>query len=394
MPPKKKGTRAQKRQQKTSKTNASVRSKKAKNSDNDKEINTEKIIEEVVEVEVNDDNQEARQQEVPMTSTSFTVTIPPDAHMSTGAAAGTSVNGMLDNTHIRSETQNISVNSNSLWGSALPTESIVNSLSGLHSIGASNSTVPDLTLSPDDDIEAHVPMPLRQKIWKNEYLNLSLMLKGSIELSEYCFGGPIYTDRITGQLITKPQKVNDKISNIDQYTDAFLIYMSIYLQKYPTHAPQMLKYLKTLRSAARTGNGWLTYDEQFRLRRAVNPSMSWGEINTTLWLTTVGTQNDVGGRTSGKLNNVNKISLPCFAFNDGACQWRNCKYLHVCSICSESNHTKYTCNRQQVNQNNQRSANSATSNAQLAPSSFRPQRFPGPRQPEQRFIPRAYPHQR
>lgn len=257
-------------------------------------VTSTEVHEEIVEVEE------------PASTCTFTVTVPPEnltrtasvtlpsegnmnVTPATNLVACTAVNATQGNVNLNNQTQCIPVESNSLWGPTLPTTSVV---SGLDNIGMTNNTIPNLTTSPEDDIEVHVPMPLRQKIWKNEYINLSLMLKGSVELSEYCFGGPIYTDKFTGQLITKPQKNNEKITNVDQYTDAFLIYMSIYLQQYPSHASQMLKYLKTIRSAARTSHGWITYDEQFRLRRAINPSMLWGDINTTLWLTTVGMQSD------------------------------------------------------------------------------------------------------
>ena len=42
-----------------------------------------------------------------------------------------------------------------------------------------------------DEIFAHVPKTLRQQICKWEYINLALLLKGGIELKDFCSGGSL-----------------------------------------------------------------------------------------------------------------------------------------------------------------------------------------------------------
>ena len=37
-----------------------------------------------------------------------------------------------------------------------------------------------------DEVYVHIPMCLRQHIWRGEYINLALLLKGAVELSRYC----------------------------------------------------------------------------------------------------------------------------------------------------------------------------------------------------------------
>ena len=178
-----------------------------------------------------------------------------------------------------------------------------------------------------------------------------MLLKGSSELNDFCYGGAIYTDPVTGQLQTKPSNGKEKIKNIEQFTDAFMIFMSIYLKRFPNDAIPMLQYIKILRTAAYTspGNGWINYDEQFRLRKAINPNAPWGELKSALWLTTVGS----GSYNYHNSNNYNtgvqqntqqqKIQLPCFDYNSGQCSWRNCKYLHVCALCKMNNHVEANC---------------------------------------------------
>ena len=57
---------------------------------------------------------------------------------------------------------------------------------------------------------------------------------------------------------------------------AFLIYMSVYLEVHSSRAIQMLKYVDTVRSAAQQfgGMGWKTYNIQFHLKQAMNPTQS------------------------------------------------------------------------------------------------------------------------
>ena len=44
----------------------------------------------------------------------------------------------------------------------------------------------------DDDLSAHVPKQLRQKIWENKYINIALLLKGNAELAEIFSGGLLH----------------------------------------------------------------------------------------------------------------------------------------------------------------------------------------------------------
>ena len=80
---------------------------------------------------------------------------------------------------------------------------------------------------------------------------------------------------------------NVRITSIEQWTSAFLVFSSIYLMRHADRARQLLKYADTIRSAAfrRVGFGWRDYDVQFRLRQARMPARSWASIDAELWLT-------------------------------------------------------------------------------------------------------------
>jgi hypothetical protein len=71
----------------------------------------------------------------------------------------------------------------------------------------------------------------------------------------------------------KLRVVNDKPSTsltIDKWTSAFIVFMSVMLEKYRTRYQELLKYFKDIRlAAARSPSGWHQYDEQFRLCMAL-----------------------------------------------------------------------------------------------------------------------------
>ena len=137
-----------------------------------------------------------------------------------------------------------------------------------------------------DGLALHVPMQLKEKIWNNEYVNLSLLLKGNIELNDFCSGGLIHLNE-SGILETRPKSVKQAVSTISEWTDAFIIFCSIYWLKYPNAAQDMLKYMSIVREAAcRFGVvSWRSYDQQFRLRQSnALTRQSWGSINSELWV--------------------------------------------------------------------------------------------------------------
>ena len=194
-----------------------------------------------------------------------------------------------------------------------------------------------------DDIFSHVPVQLCQKIWANEYINLALLLKNSVELRDFFSSGVLHLTG-GGRLEMKPESTaKDKVSNIEKWTDAFLIFSSIYLKRYPNKSQELLQYMSIIREAASRSStlSWRSYDEQFRLRQALSVQ-SWGKINSDLWLRVM-----TSSTAQSTITNVGQTDLhtkgTCFDFNDGFCGRLNCKFSHVCSHCSASSHGRVTC---------------------------------------------------
>ena len=230
-----------------------------------------------------------------------------------------------------------------------------------------------------DDIASHVPEQLCKKIWAHEYINLALLLKGSVELQDLFSTGVVHLTG-KGQLEARPQvNTKDKVPNIEKWTDAFLIFASIYLKRYPSKIQEILQYMNIIREAASRSVTftWRSYDEQFRLRQE-SEVQSWGKINSDLWLrlmtsSTVTSnipQNTqpgalTGGRSStGNSQYDNHVLGTCFDFNDGFCPRTVCKFKHICSNCNNPSHGRVTCFKQST-------ANSRGSYANRGGSNFR-----------------------
>ena len=107
-------------------------------------------------------------------------------------------------------------------------------------------------------------------------MDLAVLLKQARDLRT----DPHFTGELViknGQLVIEKRHLKS-INNIHTWTTAFLIYMSIYLEKFPGKAQELIKYMHSIRLAAgRPGHlGWSKYDEQFRLKKERHPTSSWG----------------------------------------------------------------------------------------------------------------------
>ena len=205
-----------------------------------------------------------------------------------------------------------------------------------------------------EDISSHVPTQLCKKIWAHEYINISLLLKGSVELQDLFSSGVVHLTG-KGHLEARPVvNTKDKVTSIEKWTDAFLIFASIYLKRFPSKTQEILQYMNIIREAASRSATftWRSYDEQFRLRQESEVE-SWGKINSDLWLrlmtssTVTAPQASTTSNTSStsKLDPTRVIGT-CFDFNDGFCPRFYCKFKHVCSNCNNPNHGRVTCFRQ------------------------------------------------
>ena len=225
-----------------------------------------------------------------------------------------------------------SANANSI--TTLPVAS-VSSTSSLHN-------APNTLFGPGDELGAHVPETMKQKIRNREYVNLRLLLKGNTELNNLVNASSIQFIDGQLQLTSNPKTLNERCNSIDQWTNAFLIYGAIFIQAHPDSALAVFKYMHDIRQAARRGGfGWRLYDEQFRIRLQHQPSLSFACFNSELYIRCMIPAN-YGHNAPEALPPKNIPNPVCYDYNRGVCARKSCKYSHTCSIC-KANHPKSVC---------------------------------------------------
>lgn len=133
----------------------------------------------------------------------------------------------------------------------------------------------------DDDLVLHVQPEMRAKIWRHDYINFAKLIKKYVGLRDE----PCQLFNNENEMTESRNKLVRSNSNIRQCTDAFIIFMSIYLSKHSNCAVELIKFTHVIRDAESNsvGMGWKTYDKQFRLRQA-HERRPWDKINVNLWL--------------------------------------------------------------------------------------------------------------
>ena len=213
-----------------------------------------------------------------------------------------------------------------------------------HTQGTCNviQTVPTPITSVKDELGQNVSNNLKQKIVSGEFVDLAQIFVNS-QVSSADENQSLIL--IKGKITIQPKQTK-KILNIESWTDAFIIYNSIYCSAHPEKYLEMLRYMHTIRIGSKRSEGWLVYNEQFRLRKAQDPSSSWAVIDQELWLLYLTSSN-----TASQFSSIS--SHKCYPYNyQGICRKQPCSYGHSCLRC-HGQHPIINCPRQDLNPNSQ-----------------------------------------
>lgn len=185
---------------------------------------------------------------------------------------------------------------------------------------------------------------------------MSLLLKSQRDIHVHVENGPAgELQFINGKFSISSREQSTKLS-INQWSSAFIVFMSIMLERFPAEAQELLKYFRDIRLAGSRSPNWWKYDEQFRQLKASNSSSSWGIINVELWLinisslvglsTTPGQLNAQLSESSHKIPSATQSPklITRNLYNSGhPCPfYPKCKFSHSCEACG-GNHKKSTC---------------------------------------------------
>lgn len=190
-----------------------------------------------------------------------------------------------------------------------------------------HNDIPQMIVSYNNGLGLNVSQELKNKIINGQYIDLAKMFVNSNEPQKQSLV------MVNGEL-QATEKNAKNITNIQQWTDAFIIFASIYLEGHPTKALDLLKYMNDVRLAAArsSGLGFKEYDQQFRLKLAKNPSGAWGTVDPELWLIYITpiSRSFLAADTQNQSQNSK-----CYTYNfQGSCFKAPCSYLHQCMKCN------------------------------------------------------------
>ncbi|XP_045167733.2 uncharacterized protein LOC123531018 isoform X1 [Mercenaria mercenaria] len=189
-------------------------------------------------------------------------------------------------------------------------------------------TSASLQSSPSIPLHASVNLKIKEKIWADEFVDFST----SFSKSQESFSLTITPTGIS----SFSQSNSRKFITIEQWTDIFAVFSSVYRQKYPDTAEQLAQYSNTVRAIAKARGNWHYYDVQFRQLRQSHP-FSWDSIHHELYIKALSQKQPF--RPNGPQTGQSRKT--CNKFNRGD-RCTGCIYQHKCKTCS-GNHPHYKC---------------------------------------------------
>ena len=98
-------------------------------------------------------------------------------------------------------------------------------------------------------LASRVPERIRNKIWANEFIDFSHLLITYKDDNNYTFQ---LQSNETGQQVLSmvPNHKRPTIQNIEQWTTAFQIFVSIFTQRFPQDSPALMRYGSVVRKLA------------------------------------------------------------------------------------------------------------------------------------------------
>ena len=209
--------------------------------------------------------------------------------------------------------------------------------------------------------------PLEDKILRGEYIDFCLLLPDSVQSQvpdiQFRIADP--SPGPMGTPITMVRKRKAQIDCFHKWIDAFTVFMMVIVTAYPRRSKELLRYMQIISLAATKFRGlaWLSYDEQFRRRAALDLTLSWDQIDLELWAITFSglakphcphcssphhLQGDCP--VADPSRRPRRSNSYCYDFNrpSGCSRQSKCQYPHICSRCSSNSHSFSTCPQRSI----------------------------------------------
>lgn len=213
-----------------------------------------------------------------------------------------------------------------------------------------------------------VARPLQEKIARGEFIDLSLLLQGSVTEPPTL---QLQLDsnhqvQVVNKSTLGPEHVKRHVHDLSTWLEAFTKFINIASQIAPHRLSELLTYQATIITANNQfyPEAWLAYDLNFRSNAAADPTRRWDVVDTNLWqMSFTGkarpscpacrlTHPATGGRcpfrpskaiTDQPARQQNSQRTICRNFNHGRCTYPNCRHAHICSACYSDEHAYFKC---------------------------------------------------
>ena len=182
----------------------------------------------------------------------------------------------------------------------------------------------------------HVDDRLRKKIREGEFIDFKLMLPRARD------------DKVRKRFSLVDglfEEVEDSknLESFYSWIDAFIIFMSIHLEFYPSDVQGMLRHFEIVKGFHTAGKDGIEYDFQFRRLKSRNADVVWGEYIAEL----AGGLRETKSIKKKAEQPGRKSERYCLRFNSAAgCKFGNtCRFTHKCKKCFSADHPEYRCSK-------------------------------------------------
>ena len=221
-------------------------------------------------------------------------------------------------------------------------------------------------------LHSRVPMRTKERIWNNEFVELSTLYDEDIE---------DITISVKSGHITTTGSAKKKFMSIEQWTDAFNVFASVCRLKFPEQSEQLSIYLNTVRKISNENGHWHDYDVNFRkIRQSIG--LRWDQIHSELYVTVLTRKQKqpfrpIRGLPAGGRSRTN-VKSTCYKFNRGS-NCSGCEYQHICRYCG-GKHPGFKCWKEHSSRyDNTGSQSKSQSNPRWSPANVpKPSRIPTP----------------
>lgn len=201
-------------------------------------------------------------------------------------------------------------------------------------------------------ISLHVSEKLKFDIWGDKPVDMAQLLPPAPG-AQSRQAVPLHVETSASGALTffAQDKASQKDLSVGDWSTAFLIYMDIYITKFPETVHGLLTYMSQVRQlhAIAGLRAMNDYDRAYRSFRQTR-AWPWGKLMSDEWVTALGkrvatvvqTKQQAPYRGRSSSASTPQKEKCCRDFNKGNCTWTACKYVHSCHFCS-GNHAAVKC---------------------------------------------------